>query len=107
MQDLTKLLQRDGVVMMVLVDMMVWMIMMMIPMKSSLMMVLMVTISPLREGISPAEICLSESSFSLGVFRPVEAAKSFCGRSPYIRVSRRRYRREGGARDGPGWTHPL
>ena len=55
-------------VMMVLVEMM----MMMIPMKSSLMVVLMATISPLREGIPPAEICLPERSFSLGVFRPAE-----------------------------------
>ena len=54
--------------MMVLVEMMVWM--MMIPMKPILTMVLMATISPLREGIPPAEICLSERSFSLGVFRP-------------------------------------
>ena len=62
--------------------------MMMIPMKSSLMVVLMATISPLREGIPPAEICLPERSFSLDVFRPVEAAESFCGRSPSLRVSR-------------------
>ena len=61
--------------MMVLVEMMV--MMMMIPMKSSLMVVLMATISPLREGISPAEICLPERSFSLGVFRPTEVAESF------------------------------
>src|SRR3954471_21063878 len=74
----TQLLQRDGVVMMVLVEMMVWMIMM-IPMKPSLMTVLMATIFPLWEGISPVEICLSESSFSLGVFCPAEAAESFCG----------------------------
>ena len=66
--------------MMVLVEMVVWM--MMIPMKSSLMMVLMATISPLREGISPAKICLPESSFSLHSFRHVEAAESFCGCSP-------------------------
>src|SRR3954471_12347857 len=82
----TQLLQRDGVVMMVLVEMMVWM-MMMIPMKSRLMMVLMATISPLREGISPIEICLPESSFSLGAFSPTEAAESFCGCSPCFRVS--------------------
>ena len=50
--------------MMVLVEMMVWM-MMMILMKPRLMMVLMAMISPLREGISSAEICLPESSFSL------------------------------------------
>ena len=69
-------------VMIVLVEMM-----MMIPMKSSLMVVLMATISPLREGIPPAEICLPERSFSLGVFRPAEAVESFCGRPPSLRVS--------------------
>ena len=68
--------------MMVLVEMMVWM-MMMIPMKSSLTMVLMATISPLREGISLAEICLPESSFSLGVFRPVEAAENYLWSLPW------------------------
>ena len=62
--------------MMVLVEMMVWM-MMMIPMKSRLMMVLMATISHLGEGISPAKICLPESSFSLGVFHPAGAAEIF------------------------------
>ena len=83
MQDSTQLLQRYEVVMMVLVEMMM---MMMIPMKPCLMMVLMATISPLQEGIPPAEICLPERSFSLGVFRPAEAAESFCGRSPSLRV---------------------
>ena len=77
--------------MMVLVEMVVRM-MMIIPMKSSLMMVFMATISPLQEGISPAEICLPESSFSLCSFRPVEVAESFCGCSPDFRVLRRRYR---------------
>ena len=49
--------------------------MMMIPMKSSLMTVTM--ISPLREGISPTDSCLPES-FSLSVvFRPVAAAEYF------------------------------
>ena len=61
---------------MVLVEMVVRM-MMMIPMKSSLMMVLMATVSPLREGIPPAEICLPERSFSLGVFRPAEAVEIY------------------------------
>ena len=61
--------------MMVLVEMMVWM--MMILMNPSLMMVLMTMISPLREGISPAKICLPESSFSLGVFCPAEAVEIF------------------------------
>ena len=62
--------------MMVLVEMMVWM-MMMIPIKPNLMTVLIATISPLLEGISPAEICLPERSFSLSVFRPLEAAKIY------------------------------
>ena len=73
-------------VMRVLMVMMVVM-MMMIPMKSSLMVVLMATISSLWEGIPPTEICLPERSFSLDVFRPAEAAESFSGRSPSLRVS--------------------
>ena len=52
--------------MMVLV---VEMMMMMIPMKSSSMTVTMAMISPLREGISPADFCLPES-FSLSVCFP-------------------------------------
>jgi hypothetical protein len=56
------MLQWDGVVM---VEMKV--LMMMIPMKSSTMMMTMATISPLREGISLADFCLPES-FSLSVF---------------------------------------
>jgi hypothetical protein len=47
--------------------MMMMMMVMMIPMKSSVMMMMMATISPLREGISPADFCLPES-FSLSVF---------------------------------------
>jgi hypothetical protein len=46
------------------------MIVMMIPMKSGAMMMTMSMISPLREGISPADSCLP-GSFSLsGVFCP-------------------------------------
>jgi hypothetical protein len=41
--------------------------MMMISMESSAMLMTMVTISPLREGISLADFCLPES-FSLSVF---------------------------------------
>jgi hypothetical protein len=48
---------------------------MMIPMKSSAMM-MMATISPLREGISLADFCLSESFSLSGVFHPAEAAVS-------------------------------
>jgi hypothetical protein len=72
------MLQRDGVVMMVLV-------MMMIPMKPSSMTVTMVMISLLREGISPADFYLSESFFSLCVFRPVEAAEYYFDGSSSLR----------------------
>jgi hypothetical protein len=66
------MLQRDGVVM---VEMKV-LLMMMIPMKSSAMILTMATISPPREGISPVDFCLPES-FSLSVFfRPAEMAVS-------------------------------
>jgi hypothetical protein len=58
------MLQRDGVVM---VEMKVLVMMMMIPMKSSAMVMMMATISPLQEGISPEDFCLPES-FSFLVF---------------------------------------
>ena len=70
--------------MMVLVEMMVWM--MMIPMKPSLMTVLMATVSPLREGIPLAEICLPKRSFSLGVFCLPEAAEVYLWSPPGVRV---------------------
>jgi hypothetical protein len=71
------MLQRDGVVMVVMkVLVMVMMMMMMIPMKSSSMVMTMATISPLREGISLADFCLSESFLSLCVFCPAEAMES-------------------------------
>ena len=63
-------------VMRVLMVMMVVM-MMMIPMKSSLMTVSMAMISPLREGISPADFCLLESSFSLYSFPPHRGGEMF------------------------------
>ena len=60
--------------------------MMMMMMKSSSMSVTMVTISPLREGISPADFYLPES-FSLSVvFRLVAAAEYLSVRSPVLRV---------------------
>jgi hypothetical protein len=43
------------------------MMVMMIPMKSSAMVMTMATIFPLQEGISPVDFCLPES-FSLSVF---------------------------------------
>jgi hypothetical protein len=71
------MLQRDG---MVMVEMKVLameiMMMMMILMKSDAMAMMMATISPLREGISPADFCLPESFSLSGVFRPAEAAVS-------------------------------
>jgi hypothetical protein len=66
------MLQRDGVVM---VEMKVLvMVMMMIPMKSGAMAITMATISPLREGISPADSCLPKSFSLLGVYRLAEVA---------------------------------
>jgi hypothetical protein len=60
------MLQRDGVVM-VMMKVLVKEMMMIIPMKSGPMVMTMATISPLREGISPADFSLPES-FSLSVF---------------------------------------
>jgi hypothetical protein len=58
-----KILPQDGVVMMV----MEVLVMMMIPMKPSSMMMMMARISPLREGISPADFRLPESFLSLSL----------------------------------------
>jgi hypothetical protein len=69
------MLQRDGVVMMMM-KVLVAMVMM-IPMKPNSMTVTMALISPLREGISPADFCLPESFLSLCVFCPAEATESF------------------------------
>jgi hypothetical protein len=63
---------------MVMVEMkvLVMEMMMMIPMKSGAMVMMMATISPLQEGISPADFCMPESFSLSGVFRPTEAAVS-------------------------------
>jgi hypothetical protein len=61
------MLQRDGMVMVEMKVLLLMMMVMVIPVKSSAMMMTMAMISPLREGISPADFCLSES-FSLSVF---------------------------------------
>jgi hypothetical protein len=61
------MLQWGGVVMVEMKVLVMMMMVMMIPMKSSAMVMMMATISPLREGISPADFCLPES-FSLSVF---------------------------------------
>jgi hypothetical protein len=69
------MLQRDGVVM-VEIKVLVMGMMMMIPMKFGAMVMMMATISPLREGISLADFCLPESFSLSGVFCPAEAAVS-------------------------------
>jgi hypothetical protein len=69
------MLQRDGVVM-VEMKVLVMEMMMMIPMKSGVMVMMVATISPLREGISLADSCLPESFCLSGVFRSAEAAVS-------------------------------
>jgi hypothetical protein len=61
------MLQRDGMVMVEMKVLVMMMMMMMIPMKSSVMVMTMATIFPLREEISSADFCLPES-FSLSVF---------------------------------------
>jgi hypothetical protein len=53
---------------MVMVEMKVLVMVMMIPMKSSAMAI----ISPLREGISPADSCLPESFSLSSIFHPAE-----------------------------------
>jgi hypothetical protein len=68
------MLQRDGVVMVKMKVLVMEMMMMMIPMKSGVTVMTMATMSPLREGISPADSCLPESFSLFGVFRHVEAA---------------------------------
>jgi hypothetical protein len=70
------MLQRDGVVMVEMKVLVMERRMMMIPMKSGVMVMMVATISPLREGISPADSCLPESFSLSGVFRPAEAAVS-------------------------------
>ena len=67
-----------------MVMMAVEMMMMVIPMKSSAMTMKMAMMSPLREGISPADFSLPESFFSRCCFRLVEAAEYFLWISPRI-----------------------
>jgi hypothetical protein len=69
------MLQRDGVVMVEMKVLVMEMMMMMISMKSGAMM-MMATISPLRERISLVDFCLPESFSLSGIFRPTEAAMS-------------------------------
>jgi hypothetical protein len=52
------------------------MMMMMIPMKFGAMVMMMATISPLREGISLADFWVPESFSLSGIFCPAEVAVS-------------------------------
>ena len=70
-----------------MVVMAVEMMMMVIPMKSSVMTMRMAMISPLREGISPADFSLPESFSLSGVLRLMEAAEYFLDVPPRLRVS--------------------
>jgi hypothetical protein len=70
------MLQRDGMVMVVMKVLVMMVMKMMIPMKPSSMAMTMAMISPLREEISPADFCLPESFLSVCIFRPAEAAES-------------------------------
>jgi hypothetical protein len=71
------MLQRDGMVMVEMKALvMEMMMMMMIPMESGAMVMMMATISPLWEGISPIDLSLLESFSLSGVFHLAEAAVS-------------------------------
>jgi hypothetical protein len=77
------MLQRDGVVMKMM-KVLVMMVMMMILMKPISIAMMMVTISPLREGISPADSCLPKS-FSLSVFFTPQRQRSLSLIPPQLR----------------------
>jgi hypothetical protein len=98
------MLQRDGVVTVVM-KVLVKVMMMMIPMKSSSMAITMAMISPLWEGISPTDFCQPKSFLSLCVFRPAEAAESISDPPPILGFWGQQYTREGDGRSGPGWPH--
>jgi hypothetical protein len=90
---------------MVMVEMKVLVMeMMMIPMKFGAMVMMMAMISPLREGISPADSCLPESFSLSDVFCPAEAAVSI-SQPPHLGFRRQRYTRRGDGSSGPGWPH--
>jgi hypothetical protein len=82
------MLQRDGVVMVEMKVLVMEMVVMIIPMKSGAMaMTTTTTISPLREGISPADSCLLESFSLSAVLHPTEAAVSISEPPPPLRFS--------------------
>jgi hypothetical protein len=81
------MLLLDGVVMVKMKVLVMVMTIMMIPMKSSSMAMTMATISPLREGISPADFCLLESFLSRYAFRPADATESISDPPFGLRIS--------------------
>jgi hypothetical protein len=70
------MLERDGMVIMVMKVLVMMVMKMMILMKPNLMAMTMAMISPLREGISLADFYLPDSFLSVCVFLPAEAAES-------------------------------
>jgi hypothetical protein len=71
-----KMLQWDGMVMVEMKVLVMEMMMMMILMKSGVMVMMTASISPLREGISPADFCLPQSFSLSGVFHPADVVVS-------------------------------
>jgi hypothetical protein len=97
-------LQRYGVVM-VMMKVLVMMVMkMMIPMKPNWMAMTMATISPLWEGISLADFYRPESFLSLCVFHPAEAAESISD-PPRLRFWGTAIYARGAGRGGLGQPH--
>ena len=81
------MLHRDEAEMAVMMVLVVEVMVMMIPMKSSTMAVMTASISPSGREFPPADSCLPESFSLSGVFRPVAAAEYFSGCSPDLRFS--------------------
>ena len=65
--------------MMVMMVLMMKVMVMMIPMKSRSMVTAMAMTSPSQGGISPADFCLPESSFSLWCFSPRSGSETLLG----------------------------
>jgi hypothetical protein len=99
------MLQRYGVEMVVMAVRMMGM-MMMILMNPSSMTMAMATISPLREGISPADFCLPES-FSLCVVSAPSWRQNIFAYSPSTLGFLKGYVCEGGEPRGHLGTHTM
>jgi hypothetical protein len=79
------MLQSDGVVMMEMKVLVMMMMVMTISMKSSVMMMTMATISPLREGISPAEFFACRRAFLSLVFSAPQKRRCLSLSPPRLR----------------------